>query len=249
LNVAANSTRWAKAFDNEMTNVLELEDTLSEHVTSSLLPQLTTEEQARVEKRGTNKPAAYEAYLRGRYFWSKFTDSDLLKAVDAFNQAIEIDPNYAWPYIGLADFYTWSAIFGEIPSQEAFPKAIAAAQRALEIDDTLGEAYAALAFGVFLSDWNWTDAEMLAKRAIELSPNYPFAHECYSNYLTAQGRFDEGIVEIQRAEELDPGSPRALVMTSWVLYQCRQFEAAIGKGTASDGDAAGLSARTAALGK
>ena len=229
LNVAASSTRWAKAFDSEVTDVLELEDTLSGHVTSSLLPQLTTDEQARVEKRGTNKPAAYEAYLRGRYFWSKFTDADLLKAVDAFNQAIEIDPNYAWPYIGLADFYTWSAIFGEIPSLEAFPKAVAAAQRALEIDDTLGEAYAALAFGVFLSDWNWADAEMLAKRAIELSPNYPFAHECYSNYLVAQGRFDEGIAEIKRAEELDPGSPRALVMTSWVLYQCRKFEQSVAK--------------------
>ncbi|HKP68991.1 MAG TPA: protein kinase [Pyrinomonadaceae bacterium] len=231
LNVSTTSTRWAKAFDSEMTDVLELEDTLSEHVTGSLLPQLTTEEQARVEKRGTNKPAAFEAYLRGRYFWSKFTDSDLLKAVEAFKQAIEIDPNYAWPYIGLADFYTWSAIFGEMSSLEAFPKAIAAAQRALEIDDTLGEAYAALAFGVFLSDWNWSDAESLAKRAIELSPNYPFAHECYSNYLVAQGRYDEGILEIKLAEELDPGSPRALVMTSWVLYQCRQFEGAVAKAT------------------
>ena len=229
LNVNANSTRWAKAFDSQMTEVLELEDTLSEHVTSSLLPQLTTEEQARVEKRGTNKPLAYEAYLRGRYFWSKFTDLDLLKAVDAFKQAVEIDPNYAWPYIGIADYYTWSAIFGEMASQEAFPKAIAAAQRALEIDDTLGEAYAALAFGVFLSDWNWADAEMLARRSIELSPNYPFAHECYSNYLVALGRFDEGVAEIKIAEELDPGSPRALVMTSWVLYQCRRFEEAVAR--------------------
>src|SRR5678815_2993018 len=86
---------------------------------------------------------------------------------------------YALPYIGLADFYTWSAVFGEIPSREAFPKAVAAARRALEIDDSLGEAYAALAFSVFCGDWNWSDAEYLAKRAIELSPNYAFAHECY----------------------------------------------------------------------
>ena len=227
LNAGQNSTRWAKTFDSDLVDVLELEDSISEQVTSSLLPQLTTEERARVEKRGTNKRAAYEAYLRGRYFWSKFTDVDLRKMVEAFNEAIEIDPDYALPYIGLADFYTWSAVFGEIPSREAFPKALAAARRALEIDDSLGEAYAALAFGVFLGDWNWTDAEYLSKRAIELSPNYAFAHESYSAYLTAQGRFEEGIAEIKRAEELDPVSPRAILMTSWTLYQCRRFEEAV----------------------
>jgi serine/threonine protein kinase/tetratricopeptide (TPR) repeat protein len=227
LNASDNSTRWAKTFDSEMTDVLDIEDTISEQVTSSLMPQLTTEERARVEKRGTNKRAAYEAYLRGRYFWSKFTDVDLRKMVEAFNEAIEIDPDYALPYIGLADYYTWSAVFGEIPSREAFPKALAAARRALEIDDSMGEAYAALAFGVFLSDWNWSDAEFLAKRAIELSPNYAFAHECYSNYLVAQGKFDEGIAEIKLAEELDPVSPRAILMTSWVLYQCRRFDEAV----------------------
>ena len=227
LNVSDNSTRWAKAFDSEMIDVLDLEDSISEQVTGSLIPQLTKEEQARVEKRGTNKPAAYEAYLRGRYFWSKFTAADLLKAVEAFNQAVEIDPEYVWPYIGLADYYTWAAIFGTIPSREAFPKAIAAARRALEIDSGLGEAYAALAFGIFLSDWNWIDAEFLAKRAIELSPNYPFAHECYSNYLTAQGRFEEGLAEIKIAEDLDPVSPRTILMRAWSLYQCRRFEESV----------------------
>ncbi|HEX6125095.1 MAG TPA: hypothetical protein VFZ23_06945, partial [Pyrinomonadaceae bacterium] len=227
LNVSDNSTRWAKAFDNEMVDVLQLEDNISEQVTGSLVPQLTREEQARVEKRGTNKPAAYEAYLRGRYFWSKFTAADLARAVEAFNQAIEIDPDYVWPYIGLADYYTWAAIFGTIPSREAFPQAITAARRALEIDNGLGEAYAALAFAVLLSDWNWTDAEFLAKRAIELSPNYPFAHECYSNFLVAQGRFDEGLAEMKLAEDLDPVSPRTILMRSWTLYQCRRFEESV----------------------
>ncbi len=229
LNVSDNSTRWAKAFDSEMTDVLDLEDKISEQVMGSLIPQLTREEQARVEKRGTNIPAAYEAYLRGRYFWSKFTDPDLRRAVEAFDQAIEMDPDYVWPYIGLAEYYTWSAIFGETPSLEAFPKALAAARRALEIDDGLGEAYAALAFAILLSDWNWVDGEFLAKRAIELSPNYPFAHECYSNYLIAQGRFDEGLAEMALAEELDPVSPRTILMTSWALYQCRRFGEAVAK--------------------
>lgn len=229
MNVVQNSTQWARAFDEDVKDVLELEDTLSEQVTGLLLPQLTGEERRRLEKRGTNKPAAYAAYLRGRYFWSKFTDEDLGRAIGAFKEAIEIDPDYALPYIGLADFYIWSAIFGEIPSKEGFTLAQAAARRALEIDDTLGEAYAVLAFAVFLHDWNWNDAEFIVKRALELNPNYGFAHECYSNFLIAQGRTDEAIDEIERAEELDPVSPKAILMTAWTLYQARRFKESVAK--------------------
>ena len=229
LNVAENSARWAKAFDEELMDVLDLEDTLAGQVTGALIPQLTTEERRRLEKRGTNKASAYQAYLRGRYFANRFTGEDLLKAVENFEEAISIDPEYALPYIGLADFYIWSAIFGEIPSVEGFAKAQQAARRALDIDDSLGEAYAALAFSVFIHDWNWTDGEYLVTRALELNPNYGFAHECYSNFMTAQGRFDEGIAEILRAEELDPVSPRAILMSGWTLYQARRFDESVAK--------------------
>ena len=229
LNVAENSTQWARAFDNDAIEVLSLEDSLAEQVTGSLLPQLTGEERRRLEKRGTNRPDAYEAYLRGRYFWSRFTDPDLLRAVDEFKQAIAIDPEYALPYIGLADYYIWAAIFGQIPSRVAFPEATNAARRALEIDDSLGEAYAVLAFSVLLSDWNWSEAEQLVKRALELNPHNAFAHECYSNLLNAQGRFDEAVAEIERAEELDPMSPRAILMTAWTLYQVRRFDESAAK--------------------
>lgn len=228
-SAADDSTVWAKAFDEQLTDVLELEDSLSKQVTGALLPRLTGEEQRRLAKRGTNKPSAYEAYMRGRYFWSRFTDEYLRKAVKEFETAIEIDPDYALPYIGLADYYVWSAIFGEIPSKVGFPKATEAARQALEIDDSLGEAYAVLAFSIFLSEWNWSDAEFLVKRALELSPNYFFAHECYSNFLIAQGRFDEGIAEIRRAEELDPVSPRSILMTAWSLYQTRNFTESVAK--------------------
>lgn len=222
LKVDENSTLWARAFDENTTDVLELEDDLAAQVATALIPQLSGEERRRLDRRGTNKPAAYEAYLRGRYFWSKFTAHDLLKAVAAFEQAVEIDPDYPQPYIGLADYWVWSAIFGEVPSKEGFAKAIKAASRALEIDDSLGEAYAVLAFSIFLSKWDWQEAERLVERAIELNPNSAFAHECRSNFLTAQGRFEEGIAEIILAEELDPQSPRAKVMTGWTLYQARR---------------------------
>lgn len=229
-DVANNSNVWAKAFDKDVGDVLELEDSLAEQVAASLLPQLSDEERGRIGRRGTNKPEAYEAYLRGRYFWSRFSDEGLLKAVAEFNKAIELDPDYAQPYIGLADIYSWQAIFGEIPSTVGFPKAIEAARKALEVNDSMGEAYTALAFCMLLYEWNWSDAEYLIKRALELNPNYPFAHECYSNFLIAQGRFDEGVKEILKAEELDPVSPRAIMMSAWTLYQARRFPEAVAKG-------------------
>ncbi len=229
LTVEDNATKWARAFDEDLKDVLDLEDLISDQVASSVLPELSGEERKRLERRGTNKTAAYGAYMRGRYFWSKFTDAYLLKAISAFNDAIAIDPDYALPYIGLADFYIWSAIFGEIPSKEGFAKAQAAIRRALEIDDNLGEAYAVLAFAVLFGDWNWPEAEFLIGQALKLNPNHGFAHECYSNFLVAQGRFDEALVEIKRAEELDPVSPRAILMTSWTLYQTRNYEEAVEK--------------------
>lgn len=227
LDVAANSTLWGLAFDENIGDVLELEDCLAEQVARAVLPEITGDEKKRLERRGTNKPEAYRAYLRGRFFWSKFTETFLLKAVDAFNEAIELDPNYPLPYIGLADYYVWSAIFGEIPTKEGFSKAQTALHRALEIDDTLGEAYAVLAFTVLLFDWNWPAAEALIRQALDLNPNYGFAHECHSNFLLSQGRFDEAVDAMKRAEELDPVSPRAILMTSWTLYLSRHFPEAV----------------------
>lgn len=223
LEIATRSAKWAQAFDEDVQDLLELEDRLSAQVARALLPEITGDEQKRLDRRGTNKAEAYKAYLRGRYFWSKFTDAYLLKAVEAFQEAVAIDPDYPLPYIGLADYYVWSAIFGEIPTKDGFSKAQAALHRALEIDETLGEAYAVLAFTVLFYDWNWPAAEELVKQALDLNPNYAFAHECYSNFLSSQGRFDEAVAAIKRAEELDPVSPRAILMTSWTLYMARRY--------------------------
>ncbi len=226
-NAEKRDAEWAKAFDHSIGDVLELEDLIAEEVSAAILPHLSSDERVKLGRRGTDNAAAYEAYMRGRYFWSRFSGEGLAKAVDEFLRAVELDPNYTLPYIGLADYYTWAAIFGELPSLEAFPKAQAAAQKALEIDPTLGKAYAALAFTVFLYQWNWDEAEMLVKQAIELDPNYGPAHEFYSNYLISQGRTDEGLREIRIAEQLDPGSPRAVLMTAWTLYQARRYSEAL----------------------
>ncbi|HEY0459907.1 MAG TPA: tetratricopeptide repeat protein [Pyrinomonadaceae bacterium] len=226
LAIEQGATRWAQRFDEHVTDFLTLEDSISEQIVEELLPQLTGEDREQLKKRGTNDPQAYEAYLRGRYFWNKFTGESFPKAFEAFSEAVKLDPNFAQAHVGLADYYIWLCIFGVLPSLEAFPKAKAAAARALEIDPELGEAYTTLAFATTIHDWDWEKAEQLFRRAIELSPNYSNVHEWYSNYLAAVGRFDEAIAASTRAIELNPLSARGRVMNGWLLYQTRHFRRA-----------------------
>jgi TolB-like protein/Tfp pilus assembly protein PilF/tRNA A-37 threonylcarbamoyl transferase component Bud32 len=226
LSIEQGATRWARRFDENITDFLSLEDSISEQIVDELLPQLTGEDREQLKKRGTNNPQAYEAYLRGRYFWNKFTNESFPKAFEAFSEAVRLDPNFAQAHVGIADFYIWLCIFGVLPSLEAFPKAKLAAQRALELDENLGEAYTTLAFATTIHDWDWEKAEYLFKRAIEISPNYSLAHEWYSNLLAATGRFDEAILESNRSIELNPMSARGRVMNGWLLYQTRHFRRA-----------------------
>jgi len=151
-------------------------------------------------------PDAYDAYLKGRYFWNKRTGQGLKKAIDYFDQAIAKDPNYAPAYSGLADSY---ALLGDweydaLDRNEAFPKAKAAATRALSLDNTLGEAHASLGLCLKLYDWNWRGAEAELLRAIELSPNYAAAHQWYGWSLVIRGQNNDGISELKKAEALDP---------------------------------------------
>jgi eukaryotic-like serine/threonine-protein kinase len=228
LDVKGNSTRWADKFDENFTDVLELEDTISERVAKSLLPQLTGEEKKRLDKRGTNNPQAYEAYLRGRFFWNQFVPEAFPKAIESFQKAVELDPNYALAYVGIADFYNWACIYGLFPTVVSVPKVYEAATRALEIDDQLGEAYAAL--GLYYSSISeYEISEKYYRRAIELNPNYSLAHEWMGSALTGRGLFDEGIREVRIAEQLDPFSMRSKTLTAWTLYQAHRYEEAAAK--------------------
>jgi serine/threonine protein kinase/Tfp pilus assembly protein PilF len=228
LCVRENASRWAQTFDENFTDVLELEDTISEKVTQSLVSRLTGEEQKQLAKRGTNNPQAYEAYLRGRFYWNQFTPESLPKALQSFEKAVALDPHYALAYVGIADFYNWACIYGMFPPSECYPKLEENLKRALEIDDQLGEAYAEL--GLTESNrWNFALAEKHHRRSVELSPNYSLAHEWLSALLVATGRFEEGSKEIKLAESLDPLSLRAKTLTAWTLYQTREFDAALEK--------------------
>jgi tetratricopeptide (TPR) repeat protein len=199
-------------------------------VAESLLPQLTETGRRKFRKRGTDNPRAFEAYLRGRFFWNKFTPQSLPFALSSFEEAIKLDPNYALAHVGLADFYNWAGIYGILPAPVTHKQAKAAAQRAIELDDSLGEAYATLGLSIESADWNWEETERLYQRSLELNPNYPLAHEWYSSLLIGTGRFEEGLREIKRAEELDPLSLRERTLTAWSFYQARQHPEAIAKG-------------------
>jgi len=224
LSMKNRATVWAEKFDEKFTDVLELEDNISERVARSLLPQLTGEEEKLLQKRRTNNPQAYEAYLRGRFYANEFKEDSLMKSIEMYREAIRLDPEYTLPHVGIADFYVWAAIFGAMPCKEAYPAAKEELDYALRVDDKLAEAYALRSFIALLYDWDWAEAERLARRAMALNPNYYFAHDAYAHVLVSQGIFGEAVNAIRTAESLDPLAPRAKLITSCVFYQSRQFD-------------------------
>ncbi len=230
LDIRRGANAWANQFDERFSDALDLEDSISSKVAESLLPQLTDTGHRKFRKRGTDNPRAFEAYLRGRFFWNTFTPESLPKALTSFKEAIDWDPNYALAHVGLADFYNWAGIYGLLPASKSHDLARMAAKCAIELDDSLGEAYATLGLTIEGADWNWAEAERLYKYSLELNPNYSLAHEWYSSLLIGTGRFEEGLKEIHRAEELDPLSLRAMTLTAWSYYQTRRYDEAVAKG-------------------
>lgn len=172
-------------------------------------------------------PEAEELYLKGRYYWTKRTPADLSKAVDFFTQAIVRDPNYAPAYVGLADCYNLLREFSAMPSAEAFPRALAAAKKAVELDDSSAEAHASLAFVLFYWNWDIAGAEREFRRALELNPNYVPAHHWYATFLMVLGRLPEALNEINRAQELDPASTPILADKGLLLFQQGHADQAI----------------------
>jgi DNA-binding winged helix-turn-helix (wHTH) protein/TolB-like protein/Flp pilus assembly protein TadD len=195
---------WGESFDKEFTDIFALEDSLSERVAQSIRLKLTGEETRRFVKRSTERPDAYEAYVKGRYFWDKRTEKGMRKGLEYFRQAITLDPAFAEAYVGVADSYATLGLYAMLPPKEAFPAAKEAIKKALEMDDGLAEAHATLGFIHFYYDWNAADAIKEFQRALAANPNYAMAHSWYGENLAAMGRFQESGVEAQRAMEDDP---------------------------------------------
>ncbi len=197
---------WGKEYERKASDVLSVKQAITREVTEKLRLRLSGEEQQKVVKGDTSNAEAYQFYLRGRYLWNKRTPDGIRKAMGEFQQAIDRDPNYALGYVGLADCYILLELVAGVPSTEILPKARAAVDRALQIDDSLAEAHTSSA-RIYQSLWRWAEAEEEFKRAISLNPNYPTAHLWFAVNLRIRLQFDDAMREIKRAQELDPLSP------------------------------------------
>jgi TolB-like protein/tetratricopeptide (TPR) repeat protein len=226
---ATNATHlWAETYDRKLTDVFAVESEIASKVAGALRAKLTPPERNALSGRPTENPEAYQLYLRGRYFWNKRTAADFKRAIGYLNQAIENDPNYALAYAGLADVYVLLSAFGEDSPKDTFPQAKAAAMKALELDESLGEAHATLGIALFGYDLNFAEARREFQRAIELNPNYATAHQWYAECgLVPFERFDEAIAEAKRALELDPLSIIINADFGSALGHARRFDEAI----------------------
>ena len=219
---------WGQQYSRKASDIFALQGDLAKEMTSMLRMRLTGEDEKRMDKSYTTNPEAYQDYLKGRYWWNKATGEGLNKGIEYFQQAIAKDPTYALAYAGLADCYNDLSAFGYVPAKDDYPEAREAAQKALEIDDTLAEAHTSLAFIKSNYDWAWPGGEAEFKRAIALSPNDANAHHLYAAMnLRPVGRLEDAIAEDKRALELDPLS----VVTNWSLgmdfYLARNYDQAI----------------------
>ncbi len=227
VDVRNNRQIWGDQFNRKLSDIQAVQEEIAREISGKLRQRLTGEEKKRLTKRYTENAEAYGLYLKGRYHWNKRTGEDLQKGIGYFQQAIEKDPTYALAYAGLADSYALLNEYAGLPSRETFPKAKAAALKALEIDDTLAQPHAALALVHLYFDWDFSSAEKEYRRAIELDPKYPTAHHWYSLYLSWLGRHEEAIAESERANELDPLSPIISIVRAVAFYYARQYDRAI----------------------
>src|SRR5436309_2461274 len=217
---------WGEQYNRKLADLLAVKSDIAREVSQRLRSQLSGEEQQKLTRGSTENAEAYQLYLKGNYYTSKFTNEGFRKGIDYFNQAIAADPNYALAYSGLAFNYN-NAGDWMTPPREAAPKAKDAARRALAIDDTLADAHLSLATTAHWYEWDWATAEREFKRAIELNPNDPRPHGYYSWYLATMGRADQALAEAKRGQQLDPVSLEANLFVGSILVFSRQYDQAI----------------------
>ncbi len=224
--IQANPERhlWAESYERNLRDVIVLQREVAQAIVGEIRVTVTPQEQAQLTTARPVNPEAYESYLRGRYYLDRWPDQ-LDKAVESFQHATEKDPNYAPAFAGLALCYSSMGYFDS--PREVFPKAKAAAIKALEIDESQPDAHAALGFAKLNFDWDWPGAEREFRRAIELNPNNTDARHHYASYLGAMRRFDEAIVEAKRAVSLDPLSLRMNLRLGWVYMIAHRYDEAI----------------------
>jgi TolB-like protein/Flp pilus assembly protein TadD len=225
VDVKDGSHLWGDQYNRKLTEVLTTQQEIAGGIANGLRLKLTGEDRTHLTKQYTQNPEAYQAYLRGRYLLNKYTEDSYKKSLEHFNRSIELDPSFALAFAGVADAYIVASDW-YISVKDALPKARVAASRALEIDDSLAEAHNSLAW-ISMTYGDLVGGEREFKRAIELKPNYAFAHESYSIYLTVAQRHSEAVNEAKRARELDPLSPSANLRVGAALGEMRHYDEAI----------------------
>jgi len=231
IRISDQRTVWSREYDRELTSILVLQEEIAQEIADEIQPALGDSPRRIAPALGlAPSPTSYDTYdlyLKGRYFLNKRNAQGFQQAIDYFQQAIAKDPRYALAYAGLADSYALTSSYNLDPGGNLPPKARAAALRALQIDENLAEAHTALALIAENYDWDWQTAGREFRRAIELNPNYPTAHEWYAEYLAWQGRFDEALAESERARQLDPLSLIISTDHAAILFYSRQYDRAI----------------------
>jgi TolB-like protein/Tfp pilus assembly protein PilF/class 3 adenylate cyclase len=226
IRVANGASLWADTFEEKIAGVFEVQDRIAQKIVEALTLRLSGEGQRRLVKHYTENVEAYQLYLTGRNHWNKLIPPELAKSIEFFQKAVELDPNYALAYFGMADAYRALVITSDLPPKEVFPQAKAAAQKAIEIDGSLAEPHATLALVHMWFDWDWAAAEREAQHAIRLNPNLGFSHWAYAHVLSNLGRHEEAITQAVRARELDPLSLIANAREGAVFYYAERYDRA-----------------------
>lgn len=231
IDVATEAALWADKFDEALADIFAIEDSISGRVADALAPELTGHERRSLARQSTQNAEAYDLYLRGRFWLSRRTGEALREAVGCFERAVMLDPKFAVAHASIAEAYAFlsiaSATIDAMPPREVVPLALAAARRALAIDDRLSEAHAVLGHAALNFDWDWPAAEAHLQRAISLKPNNPHARQFYSMGLASLGRTTQALAELEIARELEPTSVIIRANIGFTLYRARRYDEAI----------------------
>ena len=214
---------WGKQYNQKFSDIFQVQTDISNQIMQEMRVSLTGKQKEQMQKNYTENVEAYRLYLKGRFYLNRRNEESFLRAVDSFQQAIQIDPEYALAYAGLADCYSLLSNWGFLPANEGYPKAKAAALKAISLDDSLAEAYISLATIKSSYEWKWSEAEADFQKGLELNPNYATGHLWYSFYLLLIGRNEEALKEVEKAQELDPLSLIINANRGYTLYVSRRY--------------------------
>jgi serine/threonine protein kinase/Tfp pilus assembly protein PilF len=224
IEAAADQHLWVESYDRDLRDVFTLQREVAGAIVQGVQIKVTPQERTYLKRVRHTEPEAYESYLKGRYYWNKRTADSLRKGIAYFEHAVEKDPSYALAYAGLADSYNILGFYGIFPPKQSFPRAKAAALKALEIDDSLPEAHASLGYVKLYHDWEWPEAEKEFQRSLVLNPSYATGNHFYGNLLIVTGRTEDAVARFGMALELDPLSLIINAGLGWALYHSRQYK-------------------------